>query len=328
MNSQNDESSRSLHHLSFSTESLESRTLLDAASSNIVSALSFSIGLPIASLATGSNLPVPASMASNANQTVQEVATQEITNGPDQPVPGIGLAMPAQTLQGFTTSVSLPLVESTYGGAPVGGYGDLAIPFGQPYNGPAPALRPPGYATESAIAAASEVRLPTPGRTDRISSIARAIPIIPLPHYQSPDSEMVTKPEVIQLPPAAAPIQHLPDQAVPNQAVPDQPAVEPPPVIDRDAAPRPEAAPAVPKGPMAFDTFDEAIGLVETDLAEVHSSMMPCRPEQSMALGALLAAWGGWNVASRQRGKSKQRPLVVTGLEAGPGRSGDSATEE
>jgi hypothetical protein len=80
-------------------------------------------------------------------------------------------------------------------------------------------------------------------------------------------------------------------------------------------------APSRPESPTTFEPWDTAIDLVEADLAAESSA--PVRVEESMAIGALMAAWGGLNVVARREGRSGSRPITPSPfpLEAGPGNS-------
>jgi hypothetical protein len=273
--------------------------------------MTVAIGLPIASLEAGAFTPVPSEETwQNANQTSQDIVSADLATSEGASSPGIGLATPAQTYQTSQASVSLPLFESAYGVAPLGpsAYGPSAA-------GPASTLNPLGYGSETAIAAASEVVHPTPGRSDRISSIVRTPPIVPLPHYESPEPEVIQQPEIQDKAPAkpAPPVQ----QAEP----PEKPADEAKPVVTTpvDAIPAPDimALPSTeaPQSPMSYQAWDAAIELVDNDLPEVGSSVPTSHAEGSLAVGALLAAWGGWNFRARLEGRSRIRPLPIEALE-------------
>jgi hypothetical protein len=306
---------RAQHHYGLSAEGLESRQMLDAASSNVASALTYSIGLPIASLATGANLPLPAGIGENSSQTTQEIVNLEIMNAPDQPVPGIGLATPAQTVQGFTASVSLPVVESSngqYGSA----FATNTTMFGPTGSGPSTTLNPLGNRTETAVAASSVVVQPTPGRSDRISTIIRALPIIPLPHYPAPGPEIIAEPEIRQVPVVPAPkpaAQPVMEKAAPVE--PPAPAQQP---IEGVETPVPKAEPVAPRSPMSFQAIDRAIDLVEGEMTELKSPWLDPHAEGSMAVGALLAILGGWKTRTIGEGRSRRRAESVEGIETGP----------
>ena len=222
------------------------------------------------------------------------------------PVPGLatgmGLASTAQTLPTVTVSVSpAPVVAS----------------FGPSTTGPSTTLSPLPNDSETAVATASEVARPTPGRSDRISSVVEAPQIIPIPHLRSPEPvDVLPGPEIQARPPALAPAPALPVQPPVEPAKPAEPARPPIDLVPApvpDAAPAPKAAPAESKDPMTFGAWDAAIDLVATDLTDDSPASMPYRTEGAMALGALLAAWGGWKYGPRLEGRSRRRPLHPVG---------------
>jgi hypothetical protein len=302
---------RSQHHLSLVTEPLEVRQLLASVAPSVQSTLTFAIGLPIPSLETGAFLPVPAEETwLNADQTMEEIISADLAMLDGQPTPGIDLATPAQSFQTSQASISLPVFESSYGSTP------LSTFFGPPVTGPASTLN---ILSETANAAASEVAQPTPGRSDRISSIVRTPPIIPLRLYRAPEPEIIAEPEIQKKPPAkppAPPVQPPPKDSQPPEK-PAEPTV-PAPGNEAIPAPAPKEAPTEPKQPMSLQAWDAAIDLVETDLPEVSSAVPTSRAEGSLAAGILIAAWGGWNYRSSLEGRSRRRPQIFEGLEAGP----------
>jgi hypothetical protein len=301
---------RGQHHLALLTEPLEPRQLLATVAPGIESTMTFAIGLPIASLETGAYIPVPAEATwQNANQTSQEIVSADLAMSEGASTPGIGLATPSQTYQTSQASVSLPLFESAYGVAPLG-----PSTFGPSATGPASTLNPLGYGSETAIAAASEVVHPTPGRSDRISSIVRTLPIVPLPHYDSPDPEIIQQPEIQDKAPAKPipPVQQVQPPEM-HEAPPAKPTDEVKPVVPVpvNLIPGPDATPS----PLSFQAWDAAIEFVENDLPEVTSAVSASHAEGSLAVGALLAAWGGWNYRARLEGRSRSRPLSIEALE-------------
>ena len=315
---------RANHHFSVSTENLEDRRLLDAASSNVASALTFAIGLPIQSLETGAYLPLSSQLSSNMNQTTQEIVALEIDNAPDQPVPGIGLATPAQTPQGFPVGISLPVVESTYGPSlnPLS-ISSNSLPNGQSATGPATTLNPSSYLTETANAAASAVRQSTPGRSDRISTITQTRPIVPLRHYDPPRDRVIAEPEIQVLPKPAAPVPVAPVEAAPAQDQPVKPSEVPngEPQTPKLEQPKPESNPTPDPLSITFGEMDTAIDQVSAELTQVRSNLLSERAQGSLMIGALLAGWSGWNARGWGQGRSRRRPLTFSnsGLEAGPG---------
>ena len=224
------------------------------------------------------------------------------------PVPGLatgmGLASTAQTLPTVAVSVSP---------APV------ASPFGPSATGPSTTLSPLPNDSETAVAAASEVARPTPGRSDRISAIVEAPEIVPLPHLRSPDAdEVIPGPQIQARPPAPAPAPvpaPAPAEPARQKAEPAEPARPVAPAPD----PVPKAAPEGSKAPMTFEAWDAALELVATGLPEGSETSFVHRTEAAMASGALLAAWGGWKYGSSLRGRSRRRPLSIAAVEAGPG---------
>ena len=210
------------------------------------------------------------------------------------PVPGLatGMGLPS-------TSQTIPTVTVSVSPSPV------APSFGPSATGPSTTLSPLPTESETAVAAASEVARPTPGRSDRISSLIEAPEIIPIPHLHlsPPDpAPVVPRPEIQARPPAPAPAIPAPPPAEPAEPV--RP-VEPTP------APVPKAAPAETRVPMTFEAWDAALDLVATELPEASPAY---RAEASMAVGALLAAWGGWKYGSRLEGRSRRPALTTAGV--------------
>jgi hypothetical protein len=314
--------SRSEHRFGVTSEGLEPRQLLDAAASNVTSALTFAIGLPIASLATGANLPLPAGLIEN-DQTTQEIITQELLNAPDQPLPAIGLATPAQTSQGYIESVSLPVVETTNSAYSNSLFASSSSTVTMAYNpntyGASTTLNPMGNSTETALAAASAVRRPTPGRLDRISSIVRTHPIIPLPHYGEPVPEPSKAPEVNSRPAFEVP-ERLQQPANPTGRTPTPEATpRPTPPINNEQPQVPAIAPDEPRAAL-LDVQDDALRLVVTEIDEFRSPWLENRPEGSFAVGAFLVAWGSWHRRAFRDARSRRTVQPTEFLEAGPGR--------
>lgn len=301
---------RAPHGVGPRSESLETRRLLDASMPIVTPSLSFAIGL-----AAAESSPINVAAGS-------EFAPGFAVTGLE---PGTGLATPGQTLTAFQASVSLPPITSAI--PPLSGPSTTATSFGPSATGPSTTLNPLGNDTETAVAAASEVAQPTPGRSDRISNIVVTTPIIPLPHIRPPEPALVNPaprrqpnpPVKAPAPPVQPPVQQPAEPAVPK-------AVEPAPAtpvrpIEVEPAPVPKVVPTEPKEPMSLHTWDAAIELVEADLSEGLPASLSIRMEESMAAGALLAAWAGWNYGSRLEGFSRRRPFSpsLPSLEAGPG---------
>ncbi len=203
---------------------------------------------------------------------------------------GLGLASTAQAVQTVTASV-----------APVAA--PAASSFGPSPTGPSTTLSPLPNDFETAVATASEVARPTPGRSDRISSVIEAPQVVPILRLRSPDAvEVVPGPEIQARPQAPA-------APAPRPAGPAQPPVEPSaPARPVPTAPSPKVAPEGPKESMNFEVWDAALDLVATDLPEDSPGSPTHRAEGAMAAGALLAAWGGWRYGTRFEGRSRRRP--------------------
>jgi hypothetical protein len=318
---------RGEHRFKTWTESLEPRRLLDAAQPIVSPDLSASSGLPVLSLETGSDLAAIESQPINSTPGLAVAAGLPMASVDTS----TGLASPITSMASTQPSVSLPSITTTF--PPLNGAALGPSSFGPSATGPSTTLNPLGNDTETAVAAAAEVAQPTPGRSDRISSIIRATPIIPLPHYRSPDDlgdvpgprvrprPPVKAPAVPTQPPVEppAPAPEVPKAAAPEPAPPARPVEVEPAVIPSTAPAEPKATPAEPKGPTTFNAWDSAIDLVETDLAEASSASLANHAEASMAIGAMLAAWGGWSLKASSEGRSRRRPLAVKTLEAGPG---------
>ncbi len=320
---------RAEHRFGLRSEVLESRRLLDAAQPIVSPNLSAMSGLPALSLELGTNLTViessPIDVASNP-----AFATGLPVTGLE---PGTSLATPAgSTLPTFQASVSLPPITSSF--PPLSGPSTGPSSFGPSATGPSTTLNPLGNDTETAIAPAAEVAVPTPGRSDRISSIVSTPPIIPLPHLRSPELDVVPERRAQPRPPAKAPALPVqppvkPATPTPEPAVPKaaEPEIAPParpidagePTVPKAAPTEPKAAPAEPKEPMSFQVWDTAIDLIATGDSEDSPALMTDRMEGAMAFAALLAAWGGWKYGARPEGRSRRRPYSLSGLEAGPG---------
>ena len=232
--------------------------------------------------------------------TVIDVTTG-VTFAPGLPVAGlatgIGLAATNQTVATVSVSVSPATTPAPAAVTP-------AIPSP---TGPSTTLSPLMTDSETANATASEVARPTPGRSDRISNLIVAPEIVPLPHLREPEAiQIIPGPEVQPVPLAPAPAEAAPEAPKAESAVPARPA---------DVAPVPKAEPAEPKEPMAFRAWDAAIDLVtpsDNPTASVSDSPID-RAEGALAIGALLAAWGGWKYAPKPAGRSRRRATTVAG---------------
>jgi hypothetical protein len=317
---------RARREIGLRSESLETRRLLDASQSVVFPNLSFAIGLPVPSLATGSDL---AAISSSPISISPFPTFGEPVIGLE---PGDGfLVSPDQMVMAFQASVSLPPITTVFPSL----NGAVAATFsaGPSATGPAPTLNPLGNASETAVASASEVLRPTPGDTDRVASYLPAPRIIPLPHLRAPGPEVLPgrgarpAPAVPRREPQDQPPvdRHAPAAPVPMPAPVAPKAVEPEsaaPARPIDTAPSPASEPARPEAtrPISLRTWDAAIELVESDLAADSSALAAHRAEESLAVGALIAAWGGWNFASRLEGRSRSRPFTRSprALEAGP----------
>ena len=217
------------------------------------------------------------------------------------PLPG--LASGAGFLR---TGQSIQTVSATV--APAATSAPAAMNFGPSATGPAPTLSPLANDSKTAEAAASEVARPTPGRSDRISTILAAPEVIPIPHLAPPEEAPVVPGPAIQGPPVApapAPVAPLPAEPAPD--VPAAPA---------DAIPLPEVA---PQPPMTLHAWDLALDLVATEPADTPTPSPTRRAEAAMAAGVLLAAWGGWRNRPRPDGHSRRRPLAIAALDSRSG---------
>jgi hypothetical protein len=304
--------------LGLRSESLESRRLLDAAQPIVAPNLSVAIGLPVPSLETGTDLAAVES--SPINLAGSEFATGFVVLGTESVG---GLATPNQTLSSFQAGVSVAPITTTF--PPLSSASTAETSFGSSATGPAPTLKPPGTDLETAVAAASQVAQPTPGTSDRISNLVVTPLIIPLPHFRPPDLGLAN-PRLKPHPPAKVPAPPVQPQAQPTTPeVPKaaEPKPEPAPVRPNDVepVPVPKAPPAEPREPISLQAWDTALGVVAADLPDGLPVSMAFRMEESIAVGALLAAWAGWSRGLRLEGRSRRQPLSVSlpTLESGPG---------
>ena len=303
-------------------EALESRRMLDASMGSVFPNLGYAVGLPVASLETGSDLPVSSSgsFSFSGLPTFGSPGTASLFGQDAQLLPG-------------QPSVSLPVLGSAFPGqnfavAPTFAAGPSAT-------GPALTLNGLGSSSETAAAAASTVTRATPGADDRVFSGTPQKPmqIVPLPHLRGPNREpFAGRGGALPIdPPSFRPdrpkVEPAPATPQPAPAVPDAvKSVAPEPAHPVEIAPptTPDDIPTRPEPPVSFQPWDAALDLVELDLAADSSAYAAIRAEESMAVGALMAAWGGLNVALRTEGYSRRRPLTpaTSPLEAGPDDAG------
>ncbi len=178
-------------------------------------------------------------------------------------------------------------------------------------NGPSTTLSPLMDDSETAVATASEVARPTPGRSDRISVVLPAPDAVPIPELRSSDPiEVIPGPEILG-PPAPAPL-----------PAPAQAPAEPARAVELAPAPVARAVPEEANEPITFEAWDASLGIIAADLAdEAPASTSPThQTEAVVAAGAMLAAWTGWKYGPRSKGRSRRRPLAILAVEAGPGR--------
>lgn len=228
------------------------------------------------------------------------------------PLPGLastaGPAASVQTLASVSASVAPATATSA---AP-------AAMFGPTATGPATTLSPLANDSETAVAAASEVARPQPGRSDRISVEVEqpVVPAEPPPLRAGEPVEVVPGPEFPAPPPAA--------EAAPAEPAP---APAPPEAIPAPApAPNPAPLPESIDPTASLDAWDRALDLVtpsdSSDDADADADATPSAATRLAAGVVAVVAWGGYRYAPRVSGRSRQDALVVTDREAGPGRPG------
>ena len=207
-----------------------------------------------------------------------------------------GLALPGPGIAPLLSVVS-PAQAIAPGGS---------MSFGPSATGPSTTLSPLANDSETAIATASEVARPTPGRSDRSTSAIEAPDILRIIPIEAPDPVVVVPgPEIRAVPtiPAPAP-------AEPARPIDAAPAPAPAPV--------PAPAPEVPKDPVTLAAWDAAIEIVAAeDVAEAPPASPVHRVEVAMAAGALMAAWGGWRFGSRLDGRSRERSPAIAAVDPG-----------
>lgn len=211
------------------------------------------------------------------------------------PLPGLatGVGLPAPSL----SSPGLPTIATTV--AP----GSPTSVFVPSTTGPSTTLSPLMNDSETAVAAASETARPTPGRSDRISTLIDPVETIEIPRYR--DSEaiaVIPGPELQPVPDLPAP------PALPALRPPSEPIPTAPPLF----------RPVTPSGPAAYEVHDAAIDLIVAELDEEPSLTSPHQAEMSLALGALLAAWIGWKRENRSDRRSSSRPASPSAIEWAP----------